>query len=82
VQPRQNPFLAGDAAVGCGGGWVSKLMSSRGRKRLNRLERRCDWLQARTAAGESKGRDGWRQRLAILLQHPFVLANSEEAKFV
>jgi hypothetical protein len=54
---RQHPFFAGDAAVGCAGGWVSKLMSSRVRKRLNRLERRCDWLQARIAIGEAEGRD-------------------------
>jgi hypothetical protein len=32
-------------------------MSSPERRRLNRLERRCDWLLARIAIGESKGRD-------------------------
>jgi hypothetical protein len=32
-------------------------MSSRERNRLNRLERRCDWLLARIAIGESEGRE-------------------------
>lgn len=32
-------------------------MSSPERRRLNRLERRCDWLLARIAIGESEGRD-------------------------
>ena len=32
-------------------------MSSPERRRLNRLERRCDWLEARIAIGESKGRN-------------------------
>jgi hypothetical protein len=32
-------------------------MSSPERRRLNRLERRCDWLLARIAIGESQGRD-------------------------
>ena len=30
-------------------------MSSPKRRRLKRLERRCDWLEARIAIGESKG---------------------------
>ena len=32
-------------------------MSSRERDRLKRLERRCDWLLARIAIGESRGQD-------------------------
>ncbi len=32
-------------------------MRNHERDRLNRLERRCDWLMARIAIGESKGRD-------------------------
>ena len=32
-------------------------MSGPERRRLDRLERRCDWLLARIAIGESKGRD-------------------------
>jgi len=32
-------------------------MSSPERRRLKRLQRRCDWLEARIAHGASKGRD-------------------------
>lgn len=47
----------GSAAAGRAGGRVNKLMRNHERDRLNRLERRCDWLMARIAIGESKGRD-------------------------
>lgn len=41
--------------VPAGHGWV--FMSKKERARLRRLQRRCDWLQARIAIGEDRGKE-------------------------
>ena len=43
--------------MGCAGSGESIRMRNHERDRLRPLERRCDWLMARIAIGESQGRD-------------------------